>query len=287
MSDALTLCGPRAGSAGQHLVAHTFGWFTHKTIASLCVVFYVYEHVAHAIDLDSWFVCVGLFVGCLCVICALGANICVLFAWWVCCVCGYWGLCVFEPPLQNTRWRPRFTIGRHCLLLDEAHDLLLAAKIRVARGTTYFGMGLCSDESPPASPRFTGFRFQVSHIYIPFIPPVCSWGDSKYDRSPPLQREQHLLDIVNCPGKDGGSVLKTIDKQLLRIGCTRADILSGTGDGGGENEGVAGIHAMLEADNPSYVRRRCLSHIAWRVADSGFQIITKRMTRPHPHALKC
>ena len=45
------------------------------------------------------------------------------------------------------------------------------------------------------------------------------------------------------------------------------DVVSCTGDGGGENEGQHGIHAFFENLCPGYVRRRCLPHIAWRTSD--------------------
>ena len=63
--------------------------------------------------------------------------------------------------------------------------------------------------------------------------------------------------------------MRILDKQLGRVGLTRFDIASMTGDGGGENEGkVSGMHSILEIDVPGYVRRRCLGHLAWRIADS-------------------
>ena len=63
--------------------------------------------------------------------------------------------------------------------------------------------------------------------------------------------------------------MRILDKHLGRVGLTRFDIASMTGDGGGENEGqVSGMHSILEIDVPGYVRRRCLGHLAWRIADS-------------------
>ena len=41
--------------------------------------------------------------------------------------------------------------------------------------------------------------------------------------------------------------------------------------GGGENEGAQGAHALFEQRNPAYVRRRCLAHLPWRVADQGLK----------------
>ena len=62
-----------------------------------------------------------------------------------------------------------------------------------------------------------------------------------------------------------------VRKQLSRLGLTSFDVVSGTGDGGGENEGAAGIHHAFEEEQPSYVRRRCLNHLAWRVAKQALK----------------
>jgi hypothetical protein len=183
-------------------------------------------------------------------------------------------LCDLWPPVRFRRCGhafpvPRYTIGRHCLLLDEAHDMLLAEKLAAARGHSFFGMGFCTDESPPSEPRFTGLRFQISYVYIPLIAPASTWGSERYDRKPPLTSDHHLLDIIHCPAKDGATVMHALDLQLSRIGCSRLDLVSGTGDGGGENEGGSGIHGLIERENGLYIRRRCLGHISWRVADAG------------------
>lgn len=58
-------------------------------------------------------------------------------------------------------------------------------------------------------------------------------------------------------------------KQWARINLFPTECVSGVGDGGGENEGAAGVHAHIEGRNASYVRRRCLLHLPWRVADQG------------------
>jgi hypothetical protein len=167
----------------------------------------------------------------------------------------------------------RQTLGRHCLLLDEAVDEWVKQKITRERGVSMFGVGLCSDESPPASMRFSGLRFQITYLYVPYFRPVHEWESCE---TPPVNVEQYLCDICHCPGKDGATVLSVITKQLERFGVTRADVLSGTGDGGGENEGAAGIHASLERDSGGlYIRRRCLGHLGWRAADAGLAEIDK------------
>ena len=41
------------------------------------------------------------------------------------------------------------------------------------------------------------------------------------------------------------------------------------GDGGPENEGMfRGMHATFETEVDGYVRKRCLGHMAWRVANA-------------------
>ena len=103
-------------------------------------------------------------------------------------------------------------------------------------------------------------------MYVPYISDASVWETSA---TPPVNVEKYLLDVCHCPGKDGRGVLAVIAKQVERLGVTLADAVSGTGDGGGENEGCAGVHAILEDRNPSYVRRRCLGHLSWRSADAG------------------
>ena len=65
--------------------------------------------------------------------------------------------------------------------------------------------------------------------------------------------------------------MQVLDKQLSRLGLSRADLVSGISDGGAENEGRSGLHVSLEEANPFYVRRRCLPHLAWRTADSALK----------------
>ena len=79
------------------------------------------------------------------------------------------------------------------------------------------------------------------------------WALPAYDERAPLHSQHYLLE-----------------KQLARVGLGRYDVMSGTGDGGGENEGANGIHAAFEEAVLGYVRRRCLAHIAWRSAEAGF-----------------
>ena len=90
---------------------------------------------------------------------------------------------------------------------------------------------------------------------------------------PPLRNERYMLDRCHVPQKDGPTTATVVGKQLQRPGLSFADINSGTGDGGGENEGEGGLHQHFEADNPSYVRRRCLPHIGWTVAKAGLKMV--------------
>eukprot|EP00959_Pyramimonas_sp_CCMP1952_P195990 4097993-Pyramimonas_sp.AAC.1 len=69
--------------------------------------------------------------------------------------------------------------------------------------------------------------------------------------------------------KDGQSVLNVLEKQWETVGMNRYDFFSGSGDGGGENEGAGGIHATMEDVSHSYVRRRCLGHWGWRNAGAA------------------
>ena len=71
--------------------------------------------------------------------------------------------------------------------------------------------------------------------------------------------------------RKGTGVSQVLEKQLGRIGLNCYDVVSGTGDGGGENEGQTGIHSHFENLSPGYVRRRCLPHIAWRTADQAIR----------------
>jgi len=108
-------------------------------------------------------------------------------------------------------------------------------------------------------------------LYALFFPPASTWEDPAYDNEYPFTRHRHLCDITNAHIKTGSETLKIIEKQLAAAGAYRYDIVGGTGDGGGENEGVAGVHSLMETVSPTYVRRRCLGHIPWRVADAGIR----------------
>ena len=89
--------------------------------------------------------------------------------------------------------------------------------------------------------------------------------------------EEHLCDICHSPLKSGSEVLKVIEQQMNTKGCFKEECLCGVGDGGGENEGVSGIHSILEHVNGGYIRRRCFGHIPWRVCDAG----AAAMGKPH------
>ena len=104
----------------------------------------------------------------------------------------------------------------------------------------------------------------MSMLYRGRFRPEEAWDASE---QAPLDASSRLLDICHCPGKDGAGVMAVVDKQLGRLGVTRYDVVNGVGDGGAENEGEGrGIHATMEAEVPGYARRRCLGHMAWRIA---------------------
>ena len=71
-----------------------------------------------------------------------------------------------------------------------------------------------------------------------------------------------LADIMHCAGKKGKDLSLILARQLSRVGLNSYDVVAGTGDGGGENEGSSGIHSHFENLSPGYVRHRCLPHIA-------------------------
>jgi hypothetical protein len=167
------------------------------------------------------------------------------------------------------------SITRHALLLDDAIDKWLAARHANARGKHVFGTSFTSDESPPAGNRYTGLRFQITYVYVLWFVDRDQWDLPMYDDAHPFARERRMCDIMHCPGKTGEITLATLTKQWGRIGVFTPEMCSGTGDGGGENEGVGGIHALMERVNPSYVRKRCMLHLAWRVVDAGVETIER------------
>ena len=163
----------------------------------------------------------------------------------------------------------RQQLSRHLLLLDGAVDRHVSdVMFRHREDGSWAGVAVATDESPPKQPRFRGLRFQITVMYLGSMPPVVEWESSA---SPPLQCISMLADIMHCPGKKGTDVSQVLEKQLGRIGLNCYDVVSGTGDGGGENEGHTGIHSHFENLSPGYVRRRCLPHIAWRTADQAIR----------------
>ena len=91
----------------------------------------------------------------------------------------------------------------------------------------------------------------------------------RFEREYPLSVKKLLLDIMHVDQKTGRATYDIILRQLSRIGLTEYDIVAGVGDGGGENEGVQGVHSLFEAVDPTYVRRRCAPHFAWRTFEAG------------------
>ena len=151
------------------------------------------------------------------------------------------------------------------LFLDGAVDRATSEHLMNARDAgTLAGVALATDESPPSQPRFRGLRFQITVIYAGAFKNLRDWSTCD---DPPILKTSLLADICHCPGKKGVDVSRVIEKQLGRVGLNGFDVVSGTGDGGGENEGSQGVHAYFENLCPGYVRRRCLPHIAWRTCD--------------------
>ena len=105
-------------------------------------------------------------------------------------------------------------------------------------------------------------------MYWGTFAPVEPW---EHSADPPIRVSSCLGDITHCPGKKGVDVSRVIEKQLARVGLNCFDVCSGTGDGGGENEGSSGVHAYFENLNPGYVRRRCIPHISWRTCDTAIR----------------
>ena len=203
----------------------------------------------------------------------------------------------FQGLLQGNREEPpsdkqdealeNFAVGRtalvkHNWLLDMALDTYIAEDLFQRRlSGNFLGVCIATDESPPGGPRFSGLRFQITYIYVGYVEDKGAWEASV---DPPIQSRSFLADICQCPGKTGEDLIKVLDKQLGRLGLSRADVISGTGDGGGENEGKTGFHATFENANPSYARRRCIPHIAWRTSDMAISAAAEIMQDYKPIA---
>ena len=133
------------------------------------------------------------------------------------------------------------------LLLENALDARLGNRIRDLREEGKFlGLGFATDESPPSQWRVNAPGFQVTVVYLPLVPPTQEWERPLYEDLPPLRREVYVLDIAHCPSKRGEDVMKVLGMQFARIQSWVQDLLVGTGDGGGENEGRQSIHATLD-----------------------------------------
>ena len=128
-----------------------------------------------------------------------------------------------------------------------------------------------TDESPEPYLRRLGLRIQITWAYVVIFAPKDDWDLPQYRHTMPISRRQYLCDLDNCYGKRGVDVFLVLEMVLERIGLYIYNAAAGCGDGGGENEGAQGIHALCEQRNPSYVRRRCLSHMPWRIADQGLK----------------
>ena len=56
---------------------------------------------------------------------------------------------------------------------------------------------------------------------------------------------------------------------MARLGVYHDDVKGGSTDRGGENMGQEGIHNLFTENCATYVRRRCIGRISWRVTDAG------------------
>ena len=162
------------------------------------------------------------------------------------------------------------SLGRHLLFLDGAVDRHLTEQLWDLREAgTFAGVAIATDESPPSQPRFRGLRFQITVLYLGTFLPVEDWESAS---TPPIQKRTCLGDIMHCPGKKGADVSRCLEKQMSRVGLNSFDVVAGTGDGGGENEGHQGVHWYFESLGTGYVRRRCIPHISWRTCDLAIRV---------------
>lgn len=156
------------------------------------------------------------------------------------------------------------------LTLADALELYVAAELnQAAAAGSLSGFSFVSDESPPRSKKYSGLRFQITWVFCNLYADRTSWDTPRFEFEPPMYRRQYLCDIVHCPGKTGDVVFDVLMKQWARYQLYPDSCHAGVGDGGGENEGCNGVHALLENRHHSYVRRRCLLHLPWRIADQG------------------
>ena len=102
----------------------------------------------------------------------------------------------FQAASASEKMIGRDALASHSLCVADAMQHLLRDRLADARGKTFFGIGICSDESPPRGKRFTGYRFQITWVYVPLIPPVGSWEKPEYAETPPVFVERYLVDVV-------------------------------------------------------------------------------------------
>ena len=172
------------------------------------------------------------------------------------------------------RLMSRFAVQRMMLLYDMALEARNAADVHALRdagGRVRFSFS--TDEAAPAQLRFLGLRFQVTIVYALVYDDRSTWNACN---DYPFRRKKHLCDIINCRGKTGGAIIDVVTKQLWRLGYLIEDTVSASSDGGGENEGQSGLHAHLMHRIPSFVPRRALDHIGWRVTDKGIAQLGQR-----------
>ena len=80
----------------------------------------------------------------------------------------------------------RATLCRSTELLADAFEEVVKQKISESRGTSFFGLGFETDESPAPGNVWSGHRFQITIAYCPFLRPVAEWEDEVWRESPPF-----------------------------------------------------------------------------------------------------
>ena len=167
------------------------------------------------------------------------------------------------------------TMCAYALELDSALDAYAGDQIREHRDAgKYFSCSFTSDEAAPNNRSLVGLRFQVTHLYYLLWEPRERWHAKVIGM--PFRRFRVMTDMMHAPHKTGDETLKIVARQVERKGVLMSDICAGAGDGGGENEGISGVHTLMTAYNGSYVRRRCFGHLAWTVARAGLGMMESR-----------
>jgi hypothetical protein len=102
---------------------------------------------------------------------------------------------------------PYKKLSPYLLTLDAAMDSYVGDMITKWRDDNRIsGFSWVSDESPPASSRYSGLRFQITWVYIVVYDSLQQWDLPEFEFRMPIARRRFLCDVVNCPGKTGQSI---------------------------------------------------------------------------------